>query len=297
MAAVYSILMPNLFFRTSTIQVIFGSQSVLLVLAMASLSTFVVGEFDLSVASTMGLSATTIAVLSGLDGVNIAAACAIALVAGLIAGAINAFFIVKLSVPSLVVTLGTASLYLGVAELISSSNTVSLVNASFANLANDNLFGLPLSSYYALLLASAFAYLLAWTPMGRHMVFVGANREVARLAGINVNRVRALSYVVGGLIAGVAGVVLMASVGGIDPTGSNTYLLPALAAVFLGTAVVLPGQFNPMGTVIGIFFLETGILGLQLLGYSGWVQDAFYGAGLVTAVTLATIVRTKTRVS
>ena len=58
--------------------------------------------------------------------------------------------------------------------------------------------------------------------------------------------------------------------------------------MFLGTAIVMPGQFNPMGTFLGIYFLETGILGLQLLGYSGWVQDAFYGAGLVAAVTVAT---------
>jgi hypothetical protein len=65
--------------------------------------------------------------------------------------------------------------------------------------------------------------------------------------------------------------------GGFDPTASPSYLLPALAAVFLGTAVVVPGQFNPLGTLIGIYFLETGIIGLQLLGYSGRVQDAFYG--------------------
>ena len=72
--------------------------------------------------------------------------------------------------------------------------------------------------------------------------------------------------------------MLVATVGGFDPTASPSYLLPALAAVFLGTAIVMPGQFNPIGTLFGIYFLETGIIGLQLLGYSGWVQDAFYGA-------------------
>jgi ribose transport system permease protein len=110
-------------------------------------------------------------------------------------------------------------------------------------------------------------------------VFVGANREVARLAGINVDRIRAGAYVAASLIAGLAGVLLVASVGGFDPTASASYLLPALAAVFLGTAIVLPGQFNPMGTFLGIYFPATGILGLQLLGYTGWVQDAFYGGG------------------
>ena len=71
----------------------------------------------------------------------------------------------------------------------------------------------------------------------------------------------------------------------------------SFAAVFLGAAVVMPGQFNPIGTLFGIYFLETGIIGLQLLGYSGWVQDAFYGAGLVAAVTVAHLVRNRTRVA
>jgi ribose transport system permease protein len=127
------------------------------------------------------------------------------------------------------------------------------------------------------------------------VVFVGANREVARLAGINVDRVRAGSYIAASLVAGLAGILLVMTVGGFDPTASSTYLLPALAAVFLGTAIVTPGQFNPMGTFLGIYFLETGILGLQLLGYTGWVQDAFYGGGLVLAVTVATLVRTRSR--
>ena len=86
--------------------------------------------------------------------------------------------------------------------------------------------------------------------------------------------------------------MLIATVGGFDPTASPSYLLPAPAAVF-GTAVVAPGQFNPIGTLIGIYFLETGIIRLQILGYSGWVQDAFYGAGLVAAVTIAHLVRNR----
>jgi ribose transport system permease protein len=82
-------------------------------------------------------------------------------------------------------------------------------------------------------------------------------------------------------------------VGGSDLTASPSFPLPALAAVFLGTAVVAPGQFNPIGTLIGIYFLETGIIGLQILGYRGWVQDAFHGAGLVAAVTIAHLVRNR----
>jgi ribose transport system permease protein len=295
MAVLYAAIMPHKFLAVSTAQAIFGSQSALLILAVASLTTFVVGEFDLSFASVMGLSATVIPVLSALHHVNLFVACIVAMLASLCCGLLNAFFIVRLGVPSLIVTLGTASLFLGIGEWISTSTTVSVASNDFSAIALHNLLGLPLSFYYGLVLCAGFAYVLAWTPLGRNVVFVGANRDVARLAGISVNRIRAGSYVVASLLAGLAGIVLVATVGGFDPTASGTYLLPALAAVFIGTAVVTPGQFNPMGTFFGIFFLETGILGLQLLGYTGWVQDAFYGAGLVLAVTAATLLRTRKR--
>lgn len=290
-AVVYAAITPNRFLRVDTAKAIFGSQSVILFLALASLSTFVVGEFDLSFAGVMGLSATIVPVLTTLHHFNVWVSCVIAMAACIGAGSLNAALIVGLRVPSLVVTLGSATLFLGIAELISSSNTVALSDKGFYQIAIYSIGGLPLSFYYGLLLALIFAYVMYWTPLGRHIAFVGANRDVARLAGINVNRIRAASYIIDSLIAGIGGVLLVASAGGFDPTASSTYLLPALAAVFLGTAMVFPGQFNPIGTFLGIYFLETGVLGLQLLGYTGWVQDAFYGAGLVVAVTLATLAR------
>lgn len=292
MAGFYAVVAPS-FWSVSIAQSIFSSQAVLLTLGIASLCTFVVGEFDLSFAAVMGLSTTTVLVLSGLHGVNLGLACLVAVLVAVVCGALNALFVVVLDVPSLVVTLGSSSLFLGLAQFISSSSIVSIQNPEFSRFALQPVFGLPVSFYYTVVLAAAFAYVMAWTPLGRHMVFTGANREVARLAGINVNRIRAGSYIVGALIAGLAGVLLVATVGGFDPTSAPTFLLPALAAVFLGTAVVQPGQFNAMGTVVAIYFLATGIIGLQLLGYTGWVQDAFYGAGLVLAVTVATVVRAR----
>ena len=295
MALFFLSVTPGKFGRTATLQSIFGSQSVLVILALSALATLMVSEFDLSFASVMGISATIIPVMAGLHHVNLVVSCVVALIACAVCGAVNAFFVVMLGVSSLVVTLGMGTLLIGVAEFISSSSTVSLNNVGFTKIALYNVFGMPVSFYYGIALALIFAYVSAWTPIGRHMLFVGSNREVARLAGIRVNRIRGGSYIVASLLAGFAGIVLIASVGGYDPTASPTYLLPSLAAVFLGTAVVRPGQFNPIGALIGIYFLETGIFGLQLLGYSGWIQDVFYGGGLVVAVALATVVRNRTR--
>lgn len=295
MSVVYLILMPTRFGSWGTVSSIFGSQQVLVFLAMSAMITLIVGEFDLSIASVMALSATVIPVLATGRGWNVWLACAVALLACLLAGAANAFFVVVMDVSSFVVTLGMGTLLLGLTQLISNSTIVSVASPSLSAFALHSILGLPISFYYGVLLAIGLAYLLGWTPLGRSMLFVGASPEVARLAGIRVRRIRIGAYLAGSLLAGLAGVMVVATVGGFDSSTSGVYLLPALAAVFLGTAVVQPGMFNPIGTMIAIYFLTTGIFGLQLLGFSGWIQNVFYGAGLVVAVTLAKVVRERSR--
>lgn len=295
MALYFYAQVPDTFGTSGTFSSIFGSQQVLVFLAMSALVTLIVGEFDLSVAAMMGITATTIPVLAGVHGMNIVLACVIGVAAAVAAGVVNAFFVVVLDVSSLVVTLGMGTLLTGLAQLVSGSTIVSVSSPGLADIAIGEVLGMPVSFYYGIALALLVAYVLAWTPLGRAMVFVGANREVARLAGIRVQRIRFGAYVVAGLLAGLAGLVLVATVGGFDSSTANSYLLPALAAVFLGTAVVQPGSFNPLGTMVAIYFLTTGIFGLQLLGYSGWIQNVFYGAGLVVAVALAKIVRDRSR--
>lgn len=135
---------------------------------------------------------------------------------------------------------------------------------------------------------------LSWTPLGRHIVFVGANREVARLAGVNVTRIRAGSYIVASAIAGLAGLLLVATVGGVTRPAAMSTCCPRWPASSSARPWCSLATSTRWCTWFSISFLATGILGLQLLGYTGWVQDAFYGAGLVLAVTVATLVRART---
>ena len=291
MLLVYIGMEPGKILRAATFQSIFGSQQALVFLALAALTTLVVGEFDLSVASVMGVSATVVPVLAVNHGMNVALASLIAVGVAALCGLVNAFVIVVVGVEGFVVTLGSGTLLVGLTVLISNSTTVFGLGSNLARITLTDFLGLPLSFYYGLALAVAFAYILSFTPLGRHIAFVGANREVARLVGIRVGLIRFMSYVTGSTIAGIGGVLLVAGLGGFDPSSSAEYLLPALSAVFLGTAVVQPGRFNPLGTVIGIYFLATGILGLQLMGLGGWIEDAFYGAALVIAVAASSMVR------
>jgi ribose transport system permease protein len=291
MAVFFSAIEPHTFFRLSTAHTVFSSQSALVFLSMALVVTFVVGEFDLSVASVLGLAATLVPVLVVLHGVNIVLAIVITLAACVLIGCVNGTLIVHFNVNPIVVTLGMSTFLLGLALQLSNLNTVTGLSADTAQISNYPIVGLPVSFYTGLVLCLGLAYLLRFTPLGRHMLFVGSSREVAHLAGIRVNRIRFGAYVAAALISGIGGVILVAGLGGFDPSASATYLLPSLSALFLGTSVFQPGRFNPLGSLVAVYFLVTGIVGLEIIGLSGWISDVFYGAALVIAVTLSTVVR------
>jgi ribose transport system permease protein len=209
-------------------------------------------------------------------------------------GAINGWLVVKVGVNIIVVTLGMSTLLTGLALAFADLHTVSGLSAGFSDIALFEVLGLPISFWYGIVLVAVFAYVLGFTPLGRHMRFVGSNREVSRLAGVRVDRIRFGAFVASGFLCGLGGVVVAAGLGGFDPASSITYLLPTVSAVFLGTAVVQPGRFNPVGALIGVYFLATGIVGLQQLDAGGWISDVFYGTALIVAVSLSTIVRRQT---
>lgn len=291
-------LRPDTFMTTGAFKTILGgsNQTTLIFLTAALLCTILVGEFvDMSIASNFGLSATLVTVLNVNHGWNVWVAASIGLVAATAVGAINGWLVVMVGVNTIVVTLGMGTLLLGIALWLADLMPVSGLPASFQKVATQPVFGLPIAFYYGVLLMLLFAYLLHFTPLGRNMRFVGESWEVSRLAGVRVARIRMGAFTIGGFIAGLGGVLAVAQTGGFDPNSSQAYLLPIFAATFLGTAVLQPGRFNPLGTLIAVFFLATGVLGLQLLGATSWVSDVFYGGVLVVAVTISTVLHQRSR--
>jgi ribose transport system permease protein len=290
MAAVYTAKEGRLFFSWGIFHTIFSQQESLVFMTMALLCTICVGEFvDLSVPAVFGFAATILPVLVVFHGWNVWLAAVIAVLGGVAVGAVNGYLVVVVGVNTIVVTLGMATFLEGMSLLISSDNTISGLPAGFQKLATINVFGLPIAFYYGVILVLGFAYLLAFTPLGRHMRFVGASREVSRLSGVRVNRIRFGSFVFAGLLAAVGAVITVAHVGSYTASTSDSNLLPVFASVFLGTAVIETGRFNAIGTWIAIYFLQTGITGLQLLNGAVWISPVFYGGVLVIAVTVSTI--------
>jgi ribose transport system permease protein len=284
--AVFSSLRSSTFFTTANFEIIFGSQVVLLVLTLGLLVSLLAGEFDLSVTGVMSVSVVLIGWLNVIHHWPVGLAVAVALLAGVGLGLVNAFFVIVVGVESIVVTLGTGTLLMGAGFGINGQTTGG-ISGNLVNPVTKQLFGLPLAFYFGLVLTALVWYVFSYTPLGRYLFFVGASRPVARLAGLRVDLIRAGSLVTTSFISALAGVVLCGSLGSSDPNVSSAYLLPAFAAAFLGATAINPGRFNPWGSFIAVYFLITGITGLELLGLSGWIEDVFYGASLVLAVALS----------
>ncbi len=285
-AVVFSILRPDTFFTFGNLQTIAGSQAVLVVVALALLPTLIAGEFDASVSSVTGVALVLIGWLNVIHGWPIGWAIVVALLAGVLVGAINAFFVVIAQVQSIVVTLGMGTLLIGAAIGINILSTGG-ISPVLVNATHQYVFELPLAFYYGLILTAIFWYVFSFTPLGRYLYFVGAGRSVARLSGIPVDGMRAGAFIVGGFVSALAGVLLAGWLSASDTTVGPTYLLPAFAAAFLGSSVFEPGRFNPWGTFVAVYFLVTGVTGLELLGLAGWIEQVFYGASLVLAVAIS----------
>ena len=132
-------------------------------------------------------------------------------------------------------------------------------------------------------------YLLEHAPFGRRLQATGAGPEAARLAGINTDRMVFAGLVASSLAATIGGILITSQIGSVSPTIGSGYLLPVFAAVFLGTTQIKVGRFNVWGTIVAIYLLATGVKGLQLGGGEGWITDAFNGAALLLAVSLAVL--------
>ncbi|HWK68974.1 MAG TPA: ABC transporter permease [Rhizobiaceae bacterium] len=288
----FGLAMPNSFLNWGNFAILFASYAPAALLALAIIVPLTAGDYDLSVGAALTLSSCIIGVLNVWHGLPISLVIALALGSGVIVGLVNAFFIIYVRIPSLVVTLGTTSLMTGIVQWMTNSSTIGGIdNGLVMAVVGGRLLGVPYAFYYAIVAAILMSYVFDFTPLGRRLLFVGRGREVARLNGIAVDRVRLGALVTSGVLAAAAGVLYAGVLGSADPYSGLNFLLPAFAAAFLGATTILPGRFNPWGAIVAVYFLATGITGLTMLGIPLWVTNVFNGGALILAVTISQLTR------
>ncbi len=295
MSVVFSVMEPDTFATTASWQIILRSQSVLGVAALALMIPLVAGNLDLSVGSTLGLSAiATAAGMSRFDApLWIAAPVGVAL--GCAVGGVNGALVGWFNISSIIATLGTATIIGGVVTWYTNGLSITgHISGALSDLGTKNVLGLPRLIVALAIVCFATWFLLERTVFGRRLFAIGANRDAAPLVGIDVRRMTFVSFVLAGGLAGLGGVLDVAQQGNGNPQVVGVAsILPALAAVFLGVTTFRPGVFNVPGAMLGLFFVAAGVSGLTFAGAQPWVQDVFDGATLVVAVGISSALRAR----
>lgn len=288
----FSLLRPSTFASLQNLQTILSSQAVIAVAALAVIIPLVGGRFDISVGSVLGLTSIAVAAAMSRYGLPLPVAVLIGVALGAAIGAVNGIIVSRLGVNSLVATIGTSTVITGLITLYTKGIPISSgISRTLTDLSITRIAQIPVLFVLMGVIAIVVWYLLRLTPYGRRLQSVGENMSAARLVGIPVQRTILVSFVASGALAGVAGVLQVAQSGTGNPqVGGVEFLLPALAAAFLGATVIRPGTYNVLGTIIGLYFVGTIVSGLSLLGAQAWVQPVFNGAIVVVAVAISSYI-------
>ncbi|WP_429324629.1 ABC transporter permease [Paraburkholderia sp. GAS348] len=262
--------------------------SILLMIAMPMTLVILSEGLDLSVGALLSLCAVVFAQALGL-GWGIALALCASVAVGMLTGLFNGALIAKLGLPPFVVTLGTLGIAHGVALVLTDGNAVVVANPSVAQLYAWTLLGIPLPVIFALL-AYAFTHLLLYhTRFGTYVFAIGGNRDALLLAGIKAKVFHIAIYVFGGLMVGLAALVLVGRMNSAEPNSAIGMEFDAIAAVVLGGTSFERGEGWLFGTVMGV--LTIGVLrnALNLLGIESSLQVVSVGMLVLLVVVIDSV--------
>lgn len=301
---VFSLLSP-VYFSTSNFLIMASHVAIFGLLAIGMLIVILTGGIDLSVGSTLGLCGVVAGWL--MQGVQVDAAgvvlyppvwvvvlltCAL----GAAVGAVNGVLIAWFKVPAFVATLGVLYVARGFALLLTNGLTYNnlggqeaLGNTGFHWLGFNTLAGVPIGVWVLGVVAAVAAVLLNRTAFGRWVYATGGNARAAELSGVPVPRTTITVYVLSGVFAAIAGLVLSSQLTSAGPTAGTTYELTAIAAVVVGGAALTGGRGTVRGTLLGAFVIGFLSDGLVIIGVSSYWQTVFTGAVIVLAVLLNSI--------
>lgn len=286
--AYFTVRLPGSYLTWENLKSVLEQQSTLLILALGVTFVLVIGEFDLSFSSNIGLTGACAVLLMSDRGAPVILAIAAALAVGLAVGIANGLAVSWGRAPAFIATLAVGSAATGIEQLLTSNKTIAEgIPNGYLNLTLEPRAGLPLSTWLALALVVASIVVMSWTTFGRRLRATGLNPSAVKLAGISVNLVMLSAFVIMGVLAGLSGVIVTSQGGSYFPESGAGLLLPPYSAVFLGAAVVGRGRFSPAATVFGVAFIALLERGLTMLDQSAAIIQLIEGLVLLAAVLLA----------
>ncbi|MBB5149367.1 MULTISPECIES: ribose ABC transporter permease [Ureibacillus] len=283
---VVSILNPS-FLTISNIFNVLRQVSISAIIAFGMTFVILTGGIDLSVGSTLALTGAVAASLlaGGFDPIL---SMGIALILGLILGAINGVIITKGKVAPFIATLATMTVYRGLTLVYTNGKPISGLgdHASFQLFGKGYFLGIPIPVITTLITFGILYFILHKTTFGRRVYAVGGNEEAAKLSGINADRVKIAVYAISGFLAALSALILTSRLNSAQPTAGQSYELDAIAAVVLGGTSLNGGKGWIFGTLIGALIIGVLNNGMNLIGVSSFWQQVVKGIVILLAVLL-----------
>jgi ribose transport system permease protein len=294
MILAFSVLSPRAFPTVNNFTNVLNQASLAMIIAGGLTLAVVVGELDLSIGFAASLHGVLVTGLIVGNGLPIPVAILIVLALGALIGLVNGLIVTKIKVNSVIATLGVGTILTGLSFAYSAGvPIVSGVPEAFLQISLGRwLFGIPNNIIIMALVLGALWILVERTALGQEIQAVGGNPAAARLAGINVNRIKTLGFVISGMCAALTGILLASRLGSGTTSAADSYLLTAFAAVFLGSATLRDGEFHVLGTMVGALIIAFGFNGLNIFGAPTYSQYVLQGAILIIAVGLSSLGRT-----
>lgn len=250
------------------------------------------GDIDISVASIIALASVFMGMVSTAGG-SVIEIILIGLAVGALAGLLNGFLITRFNIPAIAVTIGSFSLFRGIAYVILGDQAYTKYPKAFAYFGQGYLGSSPIPFELPLfvLLAAVFALILRRTTFGRRIYSVGNNATAARFSGVNVARIRLIVFTLNGLFSGIASVLLTSRIGSTRPNIAEGWELEIITTVVLGGVAITGGKGNIWGVIIGIFLLGFLQFGMGLINVPGKVMNIVTGFMLIFAIMLPGFLR------
>jgi ribose transport system permease protein len=259
--------------------------TVLGIMALGMTAVIVIGGIDLSVGSVLALSMMVMGWFSNVVGLPMPLAILVGLMVGALCGAFSGFLVVNVKLPPFIATLAVMSIARGLANVITDGSQIVGYPAWFSNMSIERHFGfLSVTVALFLVLTLLAGVFMKYRATGRSLYAIGGSSEVARLAGIPVNKVTLGVYTVCGLLSGLAGVVMSTRLDSSQPGGGLGYELDTIAAVVIGGASLAGGVGSIFGTLMGVLMIGVLRNGLNLIGTSPFVQQIVIGVVIIIAV-------------
>ncbi len=277
------------FARPGNLANVFNDTSILIVLALGQMAVILTRSIDLSMAANLAFTGMAVAMINAaLPGLPLPAIILSALAIGLVLGAINGLLVWKLDMPSIVVTLGTLTIYRGATFVLSGGAWVNAdqMSPAFIDFQRAALFGIPVLSWIAILVIAAFWLVMTRTPLGRSIYAIGVNPTASVYAGIDVGRAKFIAFCISGMVAGLSGYLWVSRYVIASVEVANGYELSIIAACVIGGVSIAGGIGSVAGAVLGALFLGIIQSALPVVNVSPFWQMAISGSAIILAVVL-----------